>query len=502
MARMTGVVLAAAGSLPTLALGDGPYWPTSVDVQITPPENYGTASLAAGPDGEFYAALSRNNPSGSIGVEVLRSLDAGNTFESYGVFEDSNPEHNFAAPALVHLDNPPLLVLAMLEQVPETGLAVRVARTPIGATPDWQMTTVGWGEALNEPEIVRDPWAPDRLYLIYRGLRVDQGFEIALDFARSTDGGASWSQPLEVAATVLPEEMTSAAVVAGPDSVVHVAWVATGMSGSSIFHRRHLAAGDSNVPFEPAAMIEGPDADVAAIELGAGSGPEVLALYLKGDGTLRSAWSPDAGGSFRLPGQVVVGVTEAPDELSVIGEGIYVHLVYRAFGFELRYRPLLLADPSASTPVSLVSDAGEPAAAAKVALRAEVGPAAVWFAGTGGLRRPFLDAFWFEGTVPVADHAPFGTPAPAALTATPNPFRTTMAIELQMEDAARRARVAVVAASGRRVALLHEGPLPAGRVRLTWDGRSISGERLPAGVYYLEATLPSGSVRGRTVLLR
>jgi hypothetical protein len=496
-----GVLLAAAGSLPLPALGDGPYWPTSLDVQVTPPEDYGTASLAAGPDGELYAALSRHYPSGSIGIEVLRSLDDGNTFESYGVFKDSNPEHNFAAPALVHLDNLPLLVLAMVEQVPGTGLAVRVARTPIGATPDWQMTTVGWGEDLNEPEIVRDPWAPERLYLIYRVLRVDQGFEIALDFARSTDMGASWSQPLEVGATVLPEEMTSAAVVAGPDSVVHVAWVATGMSGSSILHRRHLAAGNSGA-FEPAAMIEGPGADVAAIELGAGSGPEVLALYLQGDGTLRSAWSPDAGGSFPMPRQVVVGEAETPDELSVISEGIYVHLVYRAFGFELRYRPLLLSDPSVSSPVSRVSDRGEPAAAAKVALRSEVGPAAVWFADTGFSRRPFLDASWFEESVSVSEDAPSAPPAAVIITAAPNPFRTTTAIGLQMADAAWRARVAVVAASGRRVALLHEGPLPAGRIRLTWDGRSSSGERLPAGVYYLEATLPGGSVRGRTVLLR
>ena len=497
----------AAAALPAwTAAGEVPFWPASQDLPVADPSNYITASLAVSPDGDFYIAMSRLDSLGGIAVDVVHSLDSGASFEPYGSFGDTNPEHTFSAPSLVYLTDPDRLVLAMLEEIGGTGYAVLVARTLVGTTPDWQLVTVGMGQALIEPQIVVDPLEGERLYLIYRAFIVSgpasETLGIELDFARSTDGGASWSQPLAIGETVLPQEMTSASVIAGPDSLVHVGWVASGPASSAVFHRRHLQAGDSSASFEPSMMIVGPAAGVAGVRLAAGSGPEVLALYLSGDGTLRAAWSPDAGASFPLSGELVVASAEVPEEYDVIGEGEFAHLVYRAGGRRLRYRPLRLADPTEIGLPSSVSEEGEPAAGVDVAIRRDVGPGAVWFKREV-LPQPYIDASWFM-TLGIAteDAAGAGSTPAVVVKAVPNPFRSRTTIELQLAESAADARLAVVSPAGRVVALLHEGPLTSGLVRYMWDGRDVRGRPLPAGVYYVSATLPGGSAHTRAVLLR
>lgn len=71
----------------------------------------------------------------------------------------------------------------------------------------------------------------------------------------------------------------------------------------------------------------------------------------------------------------------------------------------------------------------------------------------------------------------------------PNPFNPSTTLILQIQ-AAGPARLEIFDASGRRVRLLHDGTLSAGRQQLEWDGRGDSGEALPSGTYF--ARLASG----------
>lgn len=77
------------------------------------------------------------------------------------------------------------------------------------------------------------------------------------------------------------------------------------------------------------------------------------------------------------------------------------------------------------------------------------------------------------------------TPRPVRLgTPRPNPFNplVTVAVEL---DAPRDLRLTVHDLAGRRLRVLHDGPLSAGRTPCRWDGRDAGGRAQPSGVYLL-----------------
>ncbi len=89
-----------------------------------------------------------------------------------------------------------------------------------------------------------------------------------------------------------------------------------------------------------------------------------------------------------------------------------------------------------------------------------------------------------------------------ALAVAPNPFRSSAGVELALPRAASSARVAVVDVSGRRVAVLHEGPLAAGVTRLAWDGRAADGAAVPPGLYLVIADVDGRRFQRRLVGLR
>lgn len=65
----------------------------------------------------------------------------------------------------------------------------------------------------------------------------------------------------------------------------------------------------------------------------------------------------------------------------------------------------------------------------------------------------------------------------------PNPFsgRTTIAFMLARQS---EVNLEVLDASGRRIAVLHDGHLDAGLQEVGWDGRTLSGVRAESGVYF------------------
>ena len=92
-------------------------------------------------------------------------------------------------------------------------------------------------------------------------------------------------------------------------------------------------------------------------------------------------------------------------------------------------------------------------------------------------------------------------PARLCLAAHPNPFnpRTDVSFELERSGTAR---LAVYELTGRKVAELENGRLPAGRHVRVWDGRDGAGRDLPSGAYVVHLVTESQSRSVKVMLLR
>ncbi|MDP6350289.1 MAG: FlgD immunoglobulin-like domain containing protein [Kiritimatiellia bacterium] len=82
----------------------------------------------------------------------------------------------------------------------------------------------------------------------------------------------------------------------------------------------------------------------------------------------------------------------------------------------------------------------------------------------------------------------------------PNPFNPSTVIAFSLERETW-ASLAVFDARGRQVRLIHAGELPAGRHRLSWDGRDERGHRVPSGVYFYRLQTPTWNSAKRMLLL-
>lgn len=115
-----------------------------------------------------------------------------------------------------------------------------------------------------------------------------------------------------------------------------------------------------------------------------------------------------------------------------------------------------------------------------------------------------LDSLWtlfndHDGwTLAVAPPAP---PARLALAASPNPAAGAVRLAWTMA-APGRARLEVLDAAGRRVALPLDAALPAGPASLAWDGRDDAGRETPPGVYLARLATPAGVATRRIARVR
>ncbi len=99
--------------------------------------------------------------------------------------------------------------------------------------------------------------------------------------------------------------------------------------------------------------------------------------------------------------------------------------------------------------------------------------------------------------------APEARPKGWRLAASPNPARGGLTIELVNPTfAAVPARVSVLDLSGRRIVALPETLAASGFTRVYWDGRGAGGEKLPAGLYLVQAELGSVRLTHRVALTR
>lgn len=82
----------------------------------------------------------------------------------------------------------------------------------------------------------------------------------------------------------------------------------------------------------------------------------------------------------------------------------------------------------------------------------------------------------------------------------PNPFVAQTQVRLELPEACG-ARVEVFDLTGRRVRVVYDGALPAGRHQLAWDGRDVSGRRVSSGLYLLRVAAADQAITRRVVLL-
>ncbi len=84
----------------------------------------------------------------------------------------------------------------------------------------------------------------------------------------------------------------------------------------------------------------------------------------------------------------------------------------------------------------------------------------------------------------------------------PNPFNPCTTLAFELPAPAARASLRIVDALGRQVAVLHEGPLAAGRHQLVWDGRDARGQACSSGLYFSLLETPTDRATGKLTLLR
>jgi len=112
-------------------------------------------------------------------------------------------------------------------------------------------------------------------------------------------------------------------------------------------------------------------------------------------------------------------------------------------------------------------------------------------------RYMFQDIGWFTGATDVT-HGPAVT---RLYPATPNPFNPNTAIKFEVASAGN-VKLDVFDVQGRRVAGLYEGDLAAGPHVMVWNGRGLSGDVLPSGVYIARLLAGGETASQRLVLMK
>jgi len=102
----------------------------------------------------------------------------------------------------------------------------------------------------------------------------------------------------------------------------------------------------------------------------------------------------------------------------------------------------------------------------------------------------------------VATEGPGGAPLPSAgLSLRPNPFRSTLSVEVSVPSACRT-EVMVYSLGGRLVRNLFTGTMDAGSHVTVWDGRGDSGQMMESGTYLVRVVAGSADSVAKVNLLR
>jgi uncharacterized membrane protein len=122
-------------------------------------------------------------------------------------------------------------------------------------------------------------------------------------------------------------------------------------------------------------------------------------------------------------------------------------------------------------------------------------PDGIQIFGYGQMLTPPYTIKAFRINVPDLVGVPPATPVAGLvlLAPSPNPSSSSTRLDFALPSASS-VDLSVFDPSGRRVATLAHGELPAGPRSVTWDGRGTDGRTVTAGVYLARLSTPYGSV--------
>jgi hypothetical protein len=179
----------------------------------------------------------------------------------------------------------------------------------------------------------------------------------------------------------------------------------------------------------------------------------------------------------------------------------------------VKYRvPLLLSatlllSPAASLAATSITRAvvgagGGAAAGATASVRSTVGQAAVGGAAGATIS---IGAGWWLQAPGAASGVPEDLPLPLVFRAYPNhpnPFNPRTTLAFDMPQAATRVSLRLYDLHGRLITALIDGPLPAGRHGVVWNGADDAGRAVASGVYVSVLETPLGRASGKLTLVR
>ncbi|MCB1185236.1 hypothetical protein KDM41_17585, partial [bacterium] len=249
----------------------------------------------------------------------------------------------------------------------------------------------------------------------------------------------------------------------------------------------------------PDGLIDLEDLMIFAERYGAGVGPGPETV--PGAGTVRLGWSQPAADAWtltlldpcpalkglRVRVELPAGVTATAAAGSLlVAQADPVHLRQAGDGLDATFAVL-------GAGRGLAGD-GE---LLRIALDAGLPPPVATYDARGTDNSP-LPVEGFVSAVPAED----ATPRRFALHgAHPNPANPATRIVFDL-PARRRVRLEVFGVDGRRLATLVDGPLPAGRHAVNWDGRDDTGRGVASGAYLFRVRAGTWSGTGKLLLVR
>ncbi len=363
-----------------------------------------------------------------------------------------------------------------------------------GAATIWPVGTCGTGDLITMD--VDSDGDQDVLLTDFLGCT---SFDSPWVWIRRNNGDATFANPYVIVYDTSPKEMAAADF--NGDGRQDLATIHA--NGLRIV--RALGNGQFS-PYEPHPIVDSPHGLIAA-DLSGDGAPDVATANIRGawEGTI-SICMNDGSGALGAPvtirsafstsvspiGQLVAEDADLDGDrdlmlMSYGGQDILVYENDGNGGFALQRRYVIGAAPSDFRCLDFTGDG-------RVDLGAVIGlpPANLnrRFVVAGGIQRDPADV-----------QTPGIRSGSQLLTASgANPFRDFT--ELTFSTSARaNVRLTVHDVSGREVAVLLDGTLGMGEHAVSGDGRSRSGDRLPAGVYLARLSTPVGTASARLVLM-
>jgi hypothetical protein len=311
-------------------------------------------------------------------LEWLEPIEVARGNGERGPWRQNGSRYDFVDDGTVALDAQGNAAVAWVDQANKRVLFQRYDRN---GRPHWPQA-VSVSRSTRQfswlPRIALVPGAPDRVYLVWQEIIFSGGSHGGdILFARSNDGGASFSQPINLSASIAGAgkgritrehwHNGSYDLAVGADGKIYVAW--TEFEGRLLFAR----SSNGGERFSEPVHIAGNDTEPArGPALAAGADGKVYLGWTTGENSaadIRVARSDDGGARFKSPQAVArtASYSDAP-KLALAGDGL-LHLAYAESNggpfdrFRIHYTrstdgarsfepPRVISDPAPSTAIS------------------------------------------------------------------------------------------------------------------------------------------------------